>query len=174
MRANARTRFWEAALKIIAQRPPDFAAMDALVAQFDHGWGLIHAPNPDGVLAGVTHPVGGPLLEQSPGPRCFLIEWMPCPPTQIHAHPPLMYMAVISGSLEITQFDGPVPLQPRATQTLEAGCSDHGWADNDRWDNFPHTIAAHEPAWSLHLYGDDSGRGVRYDPDGRPCPPTST
>lgn len=168
MSANARTRFWEAALEIIEECPPDFAALDALLAQFNQGWDLIHAAAPPGVLAGVTHPVGGPPLEHGPGPRCFLIEWVPCPPTQIHAHPPLMYMAVISGSLRVTHFEGPAPLRAEEPRALCAGQSDHGWADNDRWDNFPHTIAADEPAWSLHLYGDDSGKGMRFDNDGNP------
>ena len=168
---TSRQRFWSAVLPLIGQRPPDLSAIDVLLADFDNGWDLIRAPNPPGVLTGVTHPVGGPLLEESPGPRGFLIVWEAGPPTDIHAHPPLMYMFVISGQLTVTHYQGPVPLCADRPMILAAGQSDHAWADNDRWDNFPHTIAADEPAWSLHIYGDDSGKGVRFDADGRPIQP---
>lgn len=171
MVTNARQRFWDTALPLISQRPPDLSALDGLLSDFDNGWDLIRAPNPPGVLAGMTHPVGGPALEHGPGPRGFLIEWVPGPATQIHGHPPLMFMYVISGCLRLTLFQGPPPLRAGESLTLQAGQCLHAWADNDRWDNSPHTIACEQPAWSLHIYGEDSGRGVRYDADGCPLPP---
>ena len=173
MSDTTRQQFWNAALKLLSQRPPDFSAVDELLSQFDDGWDLIRAAKPPGVLAGLTHPVGGPALEHGPGPRGFLIQWVPGPPTDIHAHPSLLYMFVISGRLSVTHYRGPVPLSPEEPVVLMAGQSDHAWADNDRWDNFPHTIACEQPAWSLHIYGEDSGQGVRFDADGCPLPPVA-
>jgi len=119
----------------------------------------------------MDHPVGGPPGEFDRGPRSFLIEWAPGSTTEIHGHPPLMYMGVITGALTIDEFerpesDGPAVLD--CTRVIASGQAVHRVATNERWDNFIHRIRATEPTWSLHVYGDDPGMGVRFDERGRP------
>lgn len=170
---NARTEFWEQALARLQQTPPDFAAVDALLREHDGGWSLITSDRPPGVLHGVEHPIGGPPAEADAGARGFLISWETSDWTGIHGHPPLMYMAVIAGALEIDTFTRPDPEGPAVhhkTQTILAGQAVHATADNDRCDNFIHRIRSRENTWSLHIYGDDPGLGTRFDEAGHPTP----
>jgi hypothetical protein len=166
-----RSQFWTAALAHMQQKPPAFAAVDQLLRTLRGGRDLIEAPSPAGVLQGMDHPVGGPPGEHDRGPRCFLIEWEPGSITDIHGHPPLMYMAVISGALSIDEFERPQTDGKAAldrTSIIETGGAVHRVATNDRWDNFIHRIHTTAPTWSLHIYGDDSGLGVRFDDQGNP------
>jgi hypothetical protein len=168
---NPRTDFWNRAVVLLHQRPPDFAALDALVAMTDSGRDLIEAANPSDVLAGVEHPLGGPETEQDPGPRGFLVQWSPGAVTGVHGHPPLMYMAALSGCLSIEHYkrsSATGRAMVADTTELQAGQAIHAVADNARYDNFIHRIRAHTPTWSLHIYGEDSGLGQRFDTDGAP------
>jgi len=167
----SQTNFWKKAVALLHQTPPAFSALDALVATTDNGRTLITAANPPGVLTGVEHPIGGPLNEQDPGPRGFLVHWSPGAVTGVHGHPPLMYMAVLSGSLSIERFTRP-GATGRAlyddTTELRSGQAVHAVADNECYDNFIHRLRTHESTWSLHIYGEDSGLGQRFDGDGAP------
>ena len=167
---NTRTQFWEQALTLLQQEPPSFDAIDVLLQAHDGGQSLIAAPSPSGVLDGVEHPVGGPPDEHDRGARGFLIPWQSEVWTEVHGHPPLMYMAVISGALLIDTFSRPDPEGPpvhRETITVRAGQAFHAAASNDRFDNFIHRLRCLEPTWSLHIYGDDPSLGLRFDSHGQ-------
>ncbi len=169
--ANTRTVFWEEAQALLQQTPPDFAAVDALVQNNDGGWALITAPNPAGVLRGVQHPIGGPRQDCDRGAQGFLLSWEPNSSTGIHGHPPLMYLAVIAGTLEVDTYDRTDPTGPVThlrTQMVSAGQAIHAVAQNDRFDNFIHSIRSTHTTWSLHIYGDDPGLGARFDETGQP------
>jgi hypothetical protein len=171
-----RERFWSEALALLegpGSWPERFEALEALVARFGNGRDLIHAsplpgsPSLDAVCM--------PLPDEVVGYRSFLIEWQAGASTLTHGHPGVMFVYPISTHLEAIEYDmiDGRP-QPQRTTVYGPGETMQGAVDNDRHDNFMHSLRCRRPGWSLHIYSDWGGRGPRFDEAGERLPPKTS
>lgn len=142
-----------------------FEALEVLVATHRGGLDLVDSPplvdsdSPDALCP--------PLPLHIVGYRAFLKEWTSGEQTPVHGHPSTMFVYPVSARLECIEYsmvDGrPVLEGSRVYGPAETMV---GAADNDRHDNFVHSLRCVEPGWSLHIYSDSGARGPRFDLDG--------
>ena len=170
MSDGVRAYFWSEARAILdaaGSWSDRVARLESLVGAHDGGWDLVRAS----ALAGCAAPnaICPPLAESVVGYRAFLIDWAAGAETLTHGHPSVMFVMPISARLEVVEYamvDGRPA--PQRTRTHGPGQSMTGWADNNRHDNFMHRLRCVAPGWSLHIYSDWGGRGVRFDAAGDP------
>jgi hypothetical protein len=168
MSQGLRERFWEEAKGILEEHwawSERFEALEALVAKHRGGLDLVDSPP----LAGSESPdaLCAPLPPHIVGYRAFLKEWTSGEQTLIHGHPSTMFVYPVSTRLECIDYsmvEGRPVVEGRRiygpTETMV------GAADNDRHDNFVHSLRCVEAGWSLHIYSDSGARGPRFDLDG--------
>ena len=176
MPQGLRARFWDEARGLLEGSlawPERFAQLETLIGGYGAGWDLVHAP-PRRDSSSDPHAICRPLPDAVVGYRAFLIPWELGVETLIHGHPSVMFVFPISARLDAvdyTMVDG----RPERSGSRSYGPGEPmvGWADNDRHDNFMHRLMCTHAGWSLHIYSDWGGRGVRFDAQGNPVTPTS-
>ena len=162
-----RSAFWCAAQPLISPSAQDwesrFAALADLVAAYG-GSALIAAPPPRDAGEDHQNGLGGPRGAEVSGPRGFLKRWSRGEVTGIHGHPSVLYVHVLSGCLEVEEYErvGATGVRRTRAYRLALGQTCTGAVDNDRADNFVHRIRCIDDGWSLHLYSDAPGRGMRF------------
>jgi len=163
-----RDRFWDRALELLERDAPGserFKSLQELVAEYAHGHDLLTSEPLEGIDSPNAICVPLPLAEK--GYRAFLKVWTQGERTLIHGHPSTMFVYPITAHLENTEYglvDGRP--EPVSVRIHGPGQTMVGAADNERHDNFIHSLRCVQPGWSLHIYSDSGARGPRFDYSG--------
>ena len=161
-----REEFWAQALDALAvdsSWAERFSGLDACLARFDGGSELLPID-----LSCSDEAVGGPGPETPLGYRAFLLRWKAGVCSDLHGHPNVAYLSVISGRFRITHYaqsDDGEPQQVGAI-ALAPGDSDGRGCSEPGWSHHLHRVECQESGWCFHLYSGDPRLGSRFpEPD---------
>lgn len=94
----------------------------------------------------------------------WLMRWDKQAKTPIHGHPAFSFYHVISGAFEMEIFTrvGGDRLQLKETRFFRPSETTWFLGPVGRYDNFIHRVICLEPGHTLHVYSEDSHKGISF------------